>query len=205
MIHIPILRNGKTYESVDKVEIVDHASGEPLALVSQANSGMISRDVHRMNYDVLSDYPVRKLIEISRKAGKHFLESSLPLGDDRQSFDHYIRQLSGTTGMPQVLCRANAQKIFRMFDEIELVIAGLTRGFDLSILDKGYGDDDRRMLSYFREARVFGAVLPSNSPGVHSLWMPAIVLKTPIVLKPGREEPWSPLRIIAAFIEAGIP
>lgn len=205
MIHIPILRNGKAYESVDKIEILDHASGEPTALVSQANSGMISRDVHRMNCDVLSSFTIRQLIDASRKAGKHFLEAALPLGDDKQSFDDYIRQLSGTTGMPQVLCRANAQKIFRMFDEIEIVIAGLTRGFDLSILDRGYGDDDRRMLSYFREARVFGAVLPSNSPGVHSLWMPAIVLKTPVVLKPGREEPWSPLRIIEAFIAAGIP
>ena len=61
------------------------------------------------------------------------------------------------------------------------------------------------MLSWFREARVFGAVLPSNSPGVHSLWAPAVALKTPIALKPGREEPWTPLRMIQAFIAAGFP
>src|SRR6185437_11906478 len=83
--------------------------------------------------------------------------------------------------------------------------AGLTRGFDLSILDQGYGSDEGRTLSWFREARTFGAVLPSNSPGVHSLWIPAIALKTPIVLKPGREEPWTPLRIIEALAAAGFP
>jgi acyl-CoA reductase-like NAD-dependent aldehyde dehydrogenase len=88
---------------------------------------------------------------------------------------------------------------------MEAIIAGLTRGFDLSILDRGFGDDDGRTLSWFREARVFGAVLPSNSPGVHSLWAPAIALKTPIALKPGREEPWTPLRMIQAFIAAGFP
>jgi acyl-CoA reductase-like NAD-dependent aldehyde dehydrogenase len=32
-----------------------------------------------------------------------------------------------------------------------------------------------------------------------------VALKAPIALKPGREEPWSPLRIIQAFIAAGLP
>lgn len=61
------------------------------------------------------------------------------------------------------------------------------------------------MLSFYREGRIFGAVLPSNSPGVHSLWIPALAMKTPIVLKPGREEPWSPLRVVQAFMAAGAP
>ncbi|MCZ6699731.1 MAG: aldehyde dehydrogenase family protein, partial [Planctomycetota bacterium] len=78
-------------------------------------------------------------------------------------------------------------------------------GLDPAILDRGYGRDGGRMLSFRRAARVFGAVLPSNSPGVHSLWMPAIALKTPVVLKPGREEPWTPFRIVEAFAAAGLP
>ena len=48
-------------------------------------------------------------------------------------------------------------------------------------------------------------VLPSNSPGVHSLWAPATVLKMPLVLKPGSAEPWTPLRIIQAYVRAGVP
>jgi acyl-CoA reductase-like NAD-dependent aldehyde dehydrogenase len=47
--------------------------------------------------------------------------------------------------------------------------------------------------------------MPSNSPGVNSLWLPAIPLKTPVLLKPGREEPWTPWRIIQALIAAGCP
>ena len=50
-----------------------------------------------------------------------------------------------------------------------------------------------------------GVVLPSNSPGVHSLWAPATVLKMPLVLKPGSAEPWTPLRIINAWVKAGAP
>ena len=48
-------------------------------------------------------------------------------------------------------------------------------------------------------------VLPSNSPGVHSLWTPAFALKIPLVLKPGSAEPWTPYRIIQALIRAGAP
>jgi acyl-CoA reductase-like NAD-dependent aldehyde dehydrogenase len=47
--------------------------------------------------------------------------------------------------------------------------------------------------------------MPSNSPAVNSLWLPAIALKIPVMIKPGREEPWTPYRLIQAFIAAGCP
>lgn len=205
MLHIPILRHGKPYESIDTIEIVHHATGEPVAKVSQANAGLISRDISRMDYDVLEQFTVRELIGMCRKAAEIFIGGTVPLGSTEQSFDDYVRQLSSTTGMPHSYCRSNAKKIHRTLDEIEVILAGLTRGFDLSILDRGFGDDDGRMLSWFREARTFGAILPSNSPGVHSLWIPAVAMKTPIVLKPGREEPWTPLRVIESLAAAGVP
>jgi acyl-CoA reductase-like NAD-dependent aldehyde dehydrogenase len=52
---------------------------------------------------------------------------------------------------------------------------------------------------------VLGLVLPSNSPGVHALWMPIIPMQIGLVLKPGPQEPWTPYRMSSAFAEAGIP
>jgi len=52
---------------------------------------------------------------------------------------------------------------------------------------------------------VLGLVLPSNSPGVHTLWMPIIPMQIGLVLKPGPQEPWTPYRMTAAFTKAGIP
>lgn len=204
-MHIPILRHGKPYESVDKVQLVHHATGEPVAMVSQANPGMVVRDINRMDDTVLEQFTVQELVDICARAAHRFIEGTLPCGDSRQTFDDYVRQLSATTGMPTTYCRANADKIRRVLAEMDTVIAGLTRGFDLSILDRGHGVVYGRTLSFYREGRIFGAVLPSNSPGVHGLWIPAIALKTPIVLKPGREEPWTPLRIIEALAAEGIP
>jgi acyl-CoA reductase-like NAD-dependent aldehyde dehydrogenase len=205
MLHIPILRHGQPYKSIDTVEILHHATGEPVAQVSQANAGLITRDIGRMDDSVLESFSMPDLLAMCRKAAEIFVTAPLPVGEVVHSFDQYIQHLSATTGMPQALCRNNARKIHRVLDEMNAVLAGLTRGFDLAILDRGYGDDEGRMLSWFREARTFGAVLPSNSPGVHSLWLPAVALKTPIALKPGREEPWSPLRIIQSLIAAGFP
>src|SRR5690606_37930974 len=85
------------------------------------------------------------------------------------------------------------------------ILRGLTRGMDLSVLDDGFGEQSGVPVSYFATTETLGVVLPSNSPGVNSLWMPAIALKVPVILKPGREEPWTPYRIIQAFIAAGCP
>jgi acyl-CoA reductase-like NAD-dependent aldehyde dehydrogenase len=61
------------------------------------------------------------------------------------------------------------------------------------------------VVSYQAQSPVLAAVLPSNSPGVHTLWLPAIALQLGLVLKPGPQEPWTPYRIFAAFTEAGVP
>ena len=56
-----------------------------------------------------------------------------------------------------------------------------------------------------RARRRSASSCPSNSPGVHALWVPAIALKTALVLKPGTAEPWTPYRLIQAFLKAGAP
>ena len=205
MVHVPILRSGVPYESVAKIELYHHATGAPVATVSQANSGMIVRDLKRMGDDVLDRFTVQELLARCLEAAELFLDAKLPVGGSAQSFDEYIACLSATTGMPVTYCRNNAGKINHVLSDMGTILGGLTRGFDLTILDTGYGQHQGGLMSFHRVGRTFGAVLPSNSPGVHGLWIPAVALKTPIVLKPGREEPWTPLRIIEALAAAGMP
>src|SRR4029434_9582722 len=60
-------------------------------------------------------------------------------------------------------------------------------------------------ISFQPQSPVVGLVLPSNSPGVHTLWLPVIPLQVGLVLKPGPQEPWTPYRMAEAFFAAGIP
>ena len=85
------------------------------------------------------------------------------------------------------------------------ILASLTRGLSLDVLTSGHGEERGVPISYQVQSPVVGLVLPSNSPGVHTLWMPVIPLQIGLVLKPGPQEPWTPYRMAEAFFQAGIP
>ncbi len=207
MIHIPVLRAGKPYRSLATSVLGHLGTGEPVAEIGQANAGLIARDLGRAaeGRRALEALSTSELLAISQRAGALFAEGELPLGDGSQSAEDYIRQVSATTGLPQVMARANMAKAQFVLEEMETVLGGLTRGLDLEVLDRGFGEQDGRMVSYRRETDALGAVLPSNSPGVHSLWIPAIPLKTGLALRPGSREPWTPYRLAQALIAAGCP
>jgi hypothetical protein len=207
MLHIPILRKGEPYKSLDVVTTPHHRTREPFVEISQANAGLIRRDLlsQHASKQALTKFSTKELIEMSAKAADYFLNDSLPIGDALQTPQDYVEQLSATTGMPYVFVRKNMQKIFAALTEMQSVLDGLTRGLDLQILDTGTGTHEGHPLSFYPRGDSLGIVLPSNSPGVHSLWVPAIALKTALVLKPGAAEPWTPLRLIQAFIKAGVP
>lgn len=204
--HIPILRRGVPYDSLDKNELKSVRTGEPVATVSQANAALIRRDLRRTSRETLREMPTARLLEICAEAGRLFMEATLPLGDGgTQSPQQYRETLSATSGLPHAMVRRNMGKIHQVFTEMPTILRGLTRGMDLSIIDKGSGEQAGVPVSYFAVTDLLGVVLPSNSPGVNSLWMPAIPLKIPVVLKPGRDEPWTPYRIVQAFLAAGCP
>src|SRR5436190_913243 len=131
MVKIPILRWGQPYESLEFDKVVHSVTGETLAHVSQANPGLLAKDMKRASRarDVLREIPSR-----------------------------------------------------------------------------GYGMESRGVVvSYQAQSPVLALVLPSNSPGVHTLWLPVIPMQIGLLLKPGPQEPWTPYRMAAAFYEAGVP
>lgn len=207
MIRIPALRFGKEYTSLDKAQLVHHVTGEPVAEVSQVTGSQIARDLGQMDRarQILADIPMADILGMYKKAADYFANAKLQCGDTELDFDGYVRNLSATTGSPMVFCRRNALKVHYVLDNIEEVIGGLTRGLDPEFFDKGFTTRGGRMQAFFPTTNVFGAVLPSNSPGVHSLWVPTIAFKMPLLLKPGREEPWTPFRVLQSFIKAGVP
>ena len=208
MLNIPVIRWGKPYESLEIDEVTHFATGEPIAKVSQANSGIISRDMRQAHKarGALREIPCNEIIERLKVAADHYESGTLPLGDGSQSPEEFAHQQSASTGLPEHMCRANMSKNSFVLKNMSQILDCLTRGLDLDILTNGYGIEDRGVVvSYQAQASALSAVLPSNSPGVHTLWLPAIPLQLGLVLKPGPQEPWTPYRMMAAFVEAGIP
>lgn len=207
--HIPVLRRGRSYESLDQSTVADHKTGEAIAQVSTVNAGIIRKDMQRIGESraALRRHTVAGLLEICQQAADLFLTGTLPFGDKghTQTPQQYIETLSRTSGLPHVMVRRNMTKIHQALTQMKTVLNGLTRGLDLAILDKGYGEQFGTKISYFSTCQALGLVMPSNSPAVNSLWLPAIPLKIPVIIKPGKEEPWTPYRLIQAFIAAGCP
>ncbi|MFO0866669.1 MAG: aldehyde dehydrogenase family protein [Gemmataceae bacterium] len=208
MLHIPILRWGEPYKSLDTDKVVHFDTGEVLAEVSRANGGLVERDMRHAQRarNVLREIPIKKLLEMVKKAGELYASAELPFGDGTQTPDQFVRMQSATTGLPEHMCRFNMEKNQFVLGNMDKILDSLTRGLDLDILSRGYGVESRGVpVSYQAQSPVLGMVLPSNSPGVHTLWLPIIPMQIGLVLKPGPQEPWTPYRMASAFFHAGIP
>ncbi len=207
--HLPAIRRGKPYASLDRAEVKDCRTGEARAQISQVNAGVVRKDLAKISEAraALKQFSCNQLVEFCGKAAHLFLNETLPLGDQghTQSPEDYVETLSATSGLPFAMVRRNSQKIAQALGNMRTILNGLTRGLDLSILDRGFGEQFGTRIGYYPTSTSLGLVMPSNSPGVNSLWLPAIPLKIPVVLKPGRDEPWTPYRIIQALIAAGCP
>ena len=206
-MHLPILRWGAPYKSLEVDEVVHFATGEPIASVSRANGGLIQRDARKAQRarDVLRAIPVDDLIARVAKAGELYMDATLPMGDGTQSPDEFVHAQSASTGLPERMCRANMKKNAFVLAEMRAILTSLTRGLAFDVLARGHGEERGVPISYQVQSPVVGLVLPSNSPGVHTLWLPIIPLQIGLVLKPGPQEPWTPYRMSEAFFQAGVP
>ena len=208
MLDIPVLRWGKPYDSLEKDTVIHFETGEELAQVSQANTAMVQRDLRKVRRarEVLREIPIREILGMMDKAADLYMNAELPLGNGTQTPDDFARYQSATTGLPEHMCRFNMEKNSFVLKNMERILDSLTRGLPLEILSAGHGMEERGVpVSYQALSPVLGLVLPSNSPGVHTLWLPIIPMQIGLVFKPGPQEPWTPYRVTAAFFEAGVP
>ena len=203
--HIPVLRLGEEYRSLDTVNL--EAVSNSSVFTHTANPGLIRRDLLDIERSraALDAVPADTLAGYCEEAAELFMNEELPVGDCKQGPQEYIESLSALTKLPHTLVRMNMGKIHAAMSQIRTVIGGLTRNLPLELFDRGLSSLDDLEVNYYPVTDALGVSLPSNAPAVNSLWLPAPVLKIPVLLKPGREDPFTPLRIVQALIAAGFP
>jgi len=208
MLEIPVIRWGKPYESMDQSPVVHFETGEELAKVHQANGGIIKMDMRKAKKarDLLRQHSIEDLIGMCEKAADYYVNDELPMGNGTQTPEEFCRIQSASTGLPEHMCKFNMGKSAYVMKNMGKVLDALTRGLPLDVFSNGYGEEGRGIkISYQATTNACGWVLPSNSPGVHTLWLPVIPLQIGLVLKPGSSEPWTPYRMFEAMVKAGIP
>ena len=155
--------------------------------------------------DVLRQIPIDELVARAGRAGELYMNDTLPMGDGTQTPEEFVHAQSASTGLPERMCRANMKKNAFVLSQMQNILTSLTRGLSFDVLTTGRGEERQVPISYQAQSPVLGLVLPSNSPGVHTLWLPIIPMQIGLVLKPGPQEPWTPYRMAEAFFAAGIP
>jgi acyl-CoA reductase-like NAD-dependent aldehyde dehydrogenase len=208
VITLQPIRWGKPYKSLELQDVIHFDTGEPIAKIGQVNGSMVQMDMRKADNAriALRKLSPTELLQRIAKAADFFENGVVPVGDAQQSVDDFVHQQSASTGLPEHMCRSNMKKNAFVLRNMPKILDCLTRGLDLEIFSRGYGEEGRGVTVSFQcQSPVLGAVLPNNSPGVHTLWLPAVALQVGLVLKPGSQEPWTPYRMIGAFIEAGIP
>ena len=208
MVNIPVIRWGEEYESLETQELVHHSTGDVIGTQGMANGGLITRDMRKAQTarDILKQFSIEELVEKMGKAGDLFVNGNLSIGGSEQTPQDFILQQSATTGLPEHMVELGMSKNAFVMNNMGRIIDALTRGLPLDILSNGWGKEARGIpVSYQCQTPILAAVLPSNSPGVHTLWLPAVPLQIGLVLKPGQKEPWTPYRMFAAMVAAGIP
>src|SRR3970040_2108678 len=158
MIELPILRAGEPYTSMDTDTVVHFATGEPIARVSRANSGLIQRDARKAPRarDVLREIPIDELIARVGRAGELYMNATLPMGDGTQTPDEFVHAQSASTGLPERMCRANMKKNAFVLGEMRSILASLTRGLALDVLGTGHGEEGGVPISYQAQSPVLG-------------------------------------------------
>src|SRR4029079_1616307 len=144
-MHLPVLRWGAPYDSLEKDEVVHFSTGEPIATVSRANGGRIQRDMRKAQRarDVLREIPIDELIARVGQAGELYMNATLPMGDGTQTPDEFAHAQSASTGLPERLCRANMKKNGFVLAEMRNILTSLTRGLDFDVLSSGHGEERR--------------------------------------------------------------
>src|SRR5438045_5769238 len=99
MLNMPILRWGQPYTSLEKDDVIHFITGETLARVSQANTGLLGRDMRQAKRarEILADIPIPELIGMMKNAADLYLSATLPMGDGEQTPDDFARQQSAST------------------------------------------------------------------------------------------------------------
>ena len=77
----PVLRRGQPYRSLDTIRTPHYRTGEPFVEISQANVGLIRRDLlhQEMARGMLAGFTSKELFGMCERAAGFFAEASLPL------------------------------------------------------------------------------------------------------------------------------
>lgn len=162
---------------------------------------LLVHDLSRKRATTLQSLAIRDLLDVFRQAADEFSSGS----PDGLAPDAYVRSASLTSGLPLSVVRTRTLCLFppalRMMDRfLEVQSPGGLDVFDTLIYESG-----GIRVALTPRGRNAGFVMPGNHPSVHFMWLCALAMKVPVVVRPSSDDLFTPYRLVTALLRAGLP
>ncbi|SFM64801.1 Acyl-CoA reductase [Streptomyces sp. cf124] len=171
-------------------------TGRPVAELSQVPRLFVQRGLAALR--VARPAGTGEPAEVIARAGHAFAHGTV----GGLSAPEYRRLVSRVSGVPIAVVRSATARIERAAAEVDRTVRGArptaTAGHWRDPLTRGGG------AVWARRGDVFAVHAAGNHPGVHSLWLEALMLGYRVVVRPSAREPFTPHRLVTALREAGI-
>jgi hypothetical protein len=192
MYQVSLLRCGRPTASAETAEL-HGVDGSLLAEVHQAPPLLAGLTVAEMRRSAGGPAPAD---DVLRNAGKLFGEADL----NGLSPEQYCQLQARSAGVPIPVAR-------RALAEMEATFARMA---DRVLAEQPLGTRAKAALGeivpvWVRRGDVLAVVAPSNNPGTHTQWILAVALGYSVVVRPGTRDPFTPARMMAALLAAGVP
>ncbi|MFD9337742.1 aldehyde dehydrogenase family protein [Streptomyces sp. NPDC060028] len=190
LYEIPLLRAGLPARSAEQARLCG-VDGTPLATVHLAPPLLA-----RLTVAQARTGPERTPdAEVLRRAGELFATATL----NGLSPAAYCELQARVAGVPVTVARHSLQDVAKTFAGVGARV--------LAERPAGLGGDiapGEISAVWARRGDVLAVIAPSNNPGTHTQWLTALACGYRLVVRPGTRDPFTPARMIAALLEAGV-
>ena len=205
MNHIPIIRFGKIYKSLEIADVTAY-NNKTISQISLADPLLFKNDIIKNKEQAskrLRKIKISKIIEWIKAAGDIFANVDVEISGIRQSPNDYCTLVMQSTGLPRNIVMDVLSQIKSNLLNIEHILIKQSRQKDLSVFDTNIRFHDTFSYGWTPSNSLLATILPSNHPIVNMTWLIAFAMKYPVAIRPSISDPYTPLRLIASLISAG--
>jgi len=200
-VFIPALlgKGREGYKSIERKALIGF-DGSPLGEAT-ITPPLLVHEVARRKSTALRSLPIRGVLDIFRRAADIF-ETGRPDGLEP---DAYVRQASLSSGLPLSIVRTQTIGLFPSALRMMERFLEVQSPSGLDVFDRYYYDAGGIRVGMTPRGRNVGFVMPGNHPSTHLMWVCALAMKVPIVLRPSNDDLFTPYRLVTALLDAGLP
>lgn len=192
LYRLSLVRAGVPASSAETAQLLA-VDGTPIAIVDQAPpllARMTVANLRQLGGDNTAPHP-----EVIARAGVLFATADL----DGLSPEAYCEMQARSAGIPVRVVRHSLSDIREICAHVgERVAAECPPGAG------GDVEPGRIAAVWARRGDILAVVAPSNNPGTHVQWLQGLALGYRLVIRPGTRDPFTPARLVAALLAAGV-